>query len=163
MEVSGGSRVIATPFPSAPPVMRNSIGLASLPSGPPSASTLSTWLYGCGLYRPMSRPESALSSARDNGSIWRMRSAEKNTIPTSGIRSSRPRINWNSLRTIWHPFVAPGETSTHGGLTYGHLKLHPDLYLLDGRNPEWRPQIGSTALRTSPTSIAWTGSPPNCG
>ena len=25
-----------------------------------------------------------------------------------------------------------GETSTHGGLTNGHLKLHPDLHHLDG-------------------------------
>ena len=27
-----------------------------------------------------------------------------------------------------------GETSTHGGLTNGHLKLHPDLHHLDGRD-----------------------------
>src|SRR5207248_8427485 len=28
-----------------------------------------------------------------------------------------------------------GETSTHGGLSDGHLKLHPDLHHLDGRDP----------------------------
>src|SRR5437763_15800292 len=28
-----------------------------------------------------------------------------------------------------------GKTSTHGGLTDGHLKLHPDLHHLDGRDP----------------------------
>src|SRR5437762_6814678 len=27
-----------------------------------------------------------------------------------------------------------GETSTHGGLTDGHLKLHSDLHRLDGRD-----------------------------
>src|SRR5437764_6599047 len=27
-----------------------------------------------------------------------------------------------------------GETSTHGGLSDGHLKLHPDLHHLDGRD-----------------------------
>src|SRR5436190_12857982 len=27
-----------------------------------------------------------------------------------------------------------GKTSTHGGLTDGHLKLHPDLHHLDGRD-----------------------------
>src|SRR5215472_8646236 len=28
-----------------------------------------------------------------------------------------------------------GETSTHGGLTNGHLKRHLNLHLLDGRDP----------------------------
>jgi hypothetical protein len=32
----------------------------------------------------------------------------------------------------------PGETSTHGGLTNGYLKLHPDLHQLDGRDLKWR-------------------------
>jgi hypothetical protein len=27
-----------------------------------------------------------------------------------------------------------GKTSTHGGLTHGHLKLHSDLHHLDGRD-----------------------------
>jgi len=27
-----------------------------------------------------------------------------------------------------------GQTSTNGGLTNGHLKLHPDLHLIDGRD-----------------------------
>jgi hypothetical protein len=48
-----GSRAIATRFLCVPPVMRNSIGSASLPSGPHFASILSMWRCGCGLYRPM--------------------------------------------------------------------------------------------------------------
>src|SRR5689334_24989781 len=38
-----------------------------------------------------------------------------------------------------------GETSTPGGLTDGHLKLHPNLHLLDGRDPnqlfKWRREM----------------------
>jgi hypothetical protein len=40
-----------------------------------------------------------------------------------------------------------GKTSTHGGLTFGHLKLHLDLHHLDGRDPiqqnfhPWRPDL----------------------
>src|SRR6266478_9028556 len=30
-----------------------------------------------------------------------------------------------------------GQTSTHGCLTNGHLKLHPDLHHLDGRDPNF--------------------------
>ena len=31
------------------------------------------------------------------------------------------------------------KTSTHGRLTNGHLKLHPNLYQLDGRDPRQKP------------------------
>src|SRR6516165_2023118 len=58
------------PFLSVLPVMRNSIGSASLPSGPRSVSILSTWLCGCGLCRPIERQGSALSFGRDNKLIW---------------------------------------------------------------------------------------------
>ena len=92
MVVSGGSRAIATPFLflCAPPAIRNSIGSASLPPGPHYASILSTWLCGRGLYRPISKPGTALSFRRDNRSIWRMLMAERHTIspeqiPTASI------------------------------------------------------------------------------
>jgi hypothetical protein len=85
MVVSGGSRAIATPFLCAPPAMQNSIGSASLPSGPHSASILSTWLCGRGLYRPISKPGTALSFGRDNRSIWRMHMAERHTISPEQI------------------------------------------------------------------------------
>jgi hypothetical protein len=71
MVVWGGNRAIAMPFRCEPAAMRNNIGSASLPSGPQSASILSTWLVGCGLYRLMWRPGSVLCFARDNGLIWR--------------------------------------------------------------------------------------------
>jgi hypothetical protein len=41
----------ATQFRYAPPVTPDSIGLASSPFGPRSASIHSMWLYGCGLCR----------------------------------------------------------------------------------------------------------------
>src|SRR5216683_1446857 len=63
--------------------MRNSIGSASLPSGPRSAWILSMWRCGCGLYHPMSRPGSAPFFGRDNKSIWRRRMAE--AIPLEQI------------------------------------------------------------------------------
>ena len=44
-----------------------------------------------------------------------------------------------------------GQTSTHGRLTNGHLKLHPDLHHLDGRDP----------LR-APTATPWHSGGPNC-
>ena len=31
----------------------------------------------------------------------------------------------------------PAKLSTTGGLTDGHLKLHPDFHQLDGRDPSW--------------------------
>src|SRR5580693_8043533 len=34
-----------------------------------------------------------------------------------------------------------GKTSTHGGLTNGHLKLHLDLHQLDGRDPYLRDRL----------------------
>src|SRR5215831_15985701 len=38
-------------------------------------------LYGCGLYRPMSRPESVRSFGRANVSIWRRDLAERHRAP----------------------------------------------------------------------------------
>jgi hypothetical protein len=57
------------PFLCAPRAMRNSIGLASLPSGPRAALILSMWLCGYGRCRQISRPGSVLSFGRDNRSI----------------------------------------------------------------------------------------------
>jgi hypothetical protein len=42
------------------------------------------------------------------------------------------------------------KTSTHGGLTNGHLKLHPDLHQLDGRDPA----RSSSALKATAPSRA---------
>jgi hypothetical protein len=69
MVVWGGSQAIATPFRCALPAMQNNIGSASSPSGPHSASILSMWLFGYGLYRLMSGPGSGRCFGRDNGLI----------------------------------------------------------------------------------------------
>src|SRR5436853_2795649 len=49
-----------------------------------------------------------------------------------------------------------GKTSTHGGLTDGHLKLHPDLHHLDGRDHPNR-IIGTSGLRKTAHSLILRG------
>src|SRR6516162_5807698 len=74
------------PFHCARPAMRNSIGWASLPSGPHSVSIRSTYHCAYGRYRPTLRPGSASSFERDNTSIWRRHLAEKRTISAAIAR-----------------------------------------------------------------------------
>ena len=67
--------------------MRNSIVLASSPSGPRSASTLSMWRCACGRYRPIYRPASVPFFARGNRSILRRHMAESRTVLRGQILS----------------------------------------------------------------------------
>jgi hypothetical protein len=86
---TGVDRYAVPLFLCAHPAMQNSIGSASLPSGPRSASILSIWFCGCGLYRVIKKPGCALSFGRDNRWIWRRHILSRGVT----IRQQRSRID----------------------------------------------------------------------